>query len=71
MPHIVVENLGELLVVDVMRQTKVASNLICVSFLFVEAKDGGLAKYYARFGFVPVPDDPLTLYMPIADIPDI
>ncbi|WNV05714.1 hypothetical protein RP726_04655 [Candidatus Methylospira mobilis] len=71
MPHVVVENLDELLVVYAVRQAKVAFNLIGGSFLFVDEKDDGLAKYYARFGFVPILDDPLTLCMPNADIPDI
>lgn len=60
---------GERLLLDAMECVKTASSLIGGSFLFVDAKDTELAKFYGRYGFVALPDDPLTLCMPIADIP--
>jgi len=50
-------------------QVKTASRLIGGSFLFVDAKDTELATFYARYGFVALPDAPLILCMPIADLP--
>lgn len=37
--------------------------------VFVDAKDEEAAKFYKKYGFVPFPDDPLTLCLKLADIP--
>jgi GNAT superfamily N-acetyltransferase len=58
---------GDLLV-DAMRRTKQVSNQVGGVFLFVDAKDQKAAEFYRHFGFVPLPDDPLTLAMPMASI---
>lgn len=60
---------GELLLLDAMAQAKVASRIIGGSFLFVDAKTTELAVFYARYGFVALPDNPLSLCMLIASIP--
>jgi len=60
---------GELLLLDAMAQAKVASRMIGGSFLFVDAKTTELAVFYARYGFVALPDNPLSLCMLIAGIP--
>ncbi|HUR45540.1 MAG TPA: GNAT family N-acetyltransferase [Candidatus Saccharimonadales bacterium] len=36
--------------------------------LFVDAKDSQIQSYYERFGFVPLPDDPLLLFLPLQTI---
>jgi hypothetical protein len=61
---------GERLLLDAMTRVKSAANLIGGSFLFVDAKDVVLAEFYARYGFIALPDDPLTLCMRISDIPE-
>lgn len=33
--------------------------------LFVDAKDEEAKRYYERFGFVPLPDNPLQLFLPL------
>jgi hypothetical protein len=35
---------------------------------FVDAKDEGAAGFYRHFGFIPLPDNPLELFLPIATI---
>ena len=35
---------------------------------FVDAKDSGAALYYRKFGFIPLPDNPLELFLPIDTI---
>ncbi|WP_347989813.1 GNAT family N-acetyltransferase [Methylomonas sp. AM2-LC] len=59
---------GERLLLDAMYQVKAASGLIGGSFLFVDSKDTELS-FYTRYGFVPLADSPLTLCMPITQIP--
>jgi predicted GNAT family N-acyltransferase len=58
---------GDLLV-DAMRRTKQVSNQVGGAFLFVDAKDQKAAEFYRHFGFMPLPDDPLTLAMPMSSI---
>ena len=36
--------------------------------LFVDAKDEQAAAYYAQFGFTPLEDSPLTLFLPIQTV---
>ena len=33
--------------------------------LFVGAKDNAAKAYYQRFGFVPLPENPLQLFLPL------
>ncbi|HEX8612848.1 MAG TPA: GNAT family N-acetyltransferase [Telluria sp.] len=37
--------------------------------VFVDAKDEAAATFYKKYGFIPFPDDPLTLCLKSADIP--
>lgn len=60
---------GERLLLDALEQVKTASRVIGGSLLFVDAKDTELAGFYARYGFVNLPSDPLILVMPIDEIP--
>ena len=39
-----------------------------VMLFFVDAKDDVAATYYRQFGFIPLPDDPLELFLPIGTI---
>jgi hypothetical protein len=36
--------------------------------LFVDAKDEAAKSWYRRFGFVPLPDHPLQLFLPLTTI---
>jgi hypothetical protein len=36
--------------------------------LFVDAKDDAATAYYEQFGFVPLPDNPLQLFLPLQTI---
>ena len=60
---------GQRLLLDAMIRVKTVSRQIGGSFLFVDAKDAVLVKYYARYGFVALPDNPLVLCMAVADMP--
>jgi GNAT superfamily N-acetyltransferase len=37
----------------------------------VEAKDEGARRFYEREGFLPLPDQPMKLFRPMADIEEL
>lgn len=59
---------GELLLFDAMLRAKDASNIIGGQFLFVDAKDEIGAGFYKQYGFLPLPQTPLTLAIPMSRI---
>ncbi|CAE6691376.1 GNAT family N-acetyltransferase [Candidatus Nitrotoga fabula] len=61
---------GADLLVDAMYRAKQVSDQVGGAFLFVDAKDQTAANFYSHFGFIPLPDDPLTLVMPMSTIRD-
>lgn len=64
------KGLGGELLVDAMHRVKQVSQQAGGPFLFVDAKDEEAAGFYRHFGFVPLPDDPLTLVIPMSMIDD-
>lgn len=56
--------LGGALLADAMSRT--ASSEIAAYALVVDAKDEGAAAFYRHHGFVPLPNSPLTLFLPLA-----
>lgn len=62
------QGLGALLMMHAMDRAKaVAENTGIVDF-FVDAKDLPAQAYYLRYGFIPLPDDPLRLFLPLATL---
>jgi len=49
------------------RVLRVAEHLGIIGF-FVDAKDVEAAMYYKQFGFIPLPDNSLELFLPLATI---
>lgn len=62
--------IGESLLVDAMIRAKKVSLEIGGFALFVDAKDGDVADFYKKYGFVQLPSDPLILLIPFKNIPD-
>jgi predicted GNAT family N-acyltransferase len=62
---------GGILLTDAMTRAKYVASQTGGIALFVDAKDNEAARFYAHYGFEPFPDDPLTLCIPIASIPDL
>jgi len=61
--------LGKLLVVDAMRRTLAIREHAGIIGMFVDAKNHEAADYYEhKFGFIPLPEDPLNLFLPIHTI---
>lgn len=60
------KGLGELLLVDALTRARRIHQDVGVVGLFVDALDQKAAGFYTRFGFLPTPDDPLMLFLPVA-----
>jgi GNAT superfamily N-acetyltransferase len=60
------QGLGELLLVDAITRTRLVLEHIGVHALFVDAKDKPAAGFYRKYGFRPLPSDPLRLVLPLA-----
>ncbi|HYT48735.1 MAG TPA: GNAT family N-acetyltransferase [Burkholderiales bacterium] len=60
------QGLGELLLVDAITRTRSVLEHVGVHALFVDAKDREAAGFYRRYGFRPLPSDPLRLVLPLA-----
>ena len=56
---------GKDLVLLAMKKTAEGAAIVGLAGLFVDAKDENVAGFYGRFGFIPLPDRPLTLFLPI------
>ena len=62
------QGLGSLMTLYAMdRARSVAENTGIVGF-FVDAKDAQAQAYYLRYGFIPLADDPLSLFLPLATL---
>ena len=59
---------GRRLLMDAFRRAAQASQAVAALALIVDAKDQGAAAFYANYGFAPLGDDPLRLYLPMATI---
>ena len=62
------QGLGALVMLHAMdRARSVADNAGIVGF-FVDAKDTQAQAYYLRYGFIPLVNDPLRLFLPLATL---
>ena len=60
------QGLGELLLLDAITRTQLVLKHVGVHALFVDAKDKPAAGFYRKYGFRPLPSDPLRLVLPLA-----
>ena len=60
--------LGERLLIDALQRCHAASRAVGSVAVIVEAKDADVAAFYARYGFVAFPDQPLRLFLPMKTI---
>ncbi|HLB31412.1 MAG TPA: GNAT family N-acetyltransferase [Gammaproteobacteria bacterium] len=63
------QGLGGALLADAM--SRAVSSEIAAYALVVDAKDEGSAAFYLHHGFIPLPDSPLTLFLPLATVTKI
>jgi GNAT superfamily N-acetyltransferase len=62
------QGLGKLLLIAAMKRFIEVFDSAGGIGLFVDAKDHAAKAYYERFGFVPLPDNPLLLFLPLQTI---
>ncbi|MEK6773901.1 MAG: GNAT family N-acetyltransferase [Bdellovibrionota bacterium] len=63
------QGLGKLLMVDAMKRVQTASELIGVYAFLVDAKDDSAKNFYLKYGFTPLIDEPMTLFLPLTNFP--
>lgn len=59
------QSIGALLLVDALKRIIRVANDVGVTLVLVDAKDDPAASFYQHFGFVPLPEDPLRLALPV------
>ena len=62
------QGLGKLLLIAAMKRFVEVFDSAGGVGLFVDAKDNQAKAYYERFGFVPLPESPLLLFLPLETI---
>ena len=62
------EGLGTLMMIHAMRRALQVADSAGIIGFFVDAKDEAASRYYRRFGFIPLPDDPHKLFLPLATL---
>ncbi len=62
------EGLGKLMMIHAIRRALQVADSAGIIGLFVDAKDEAASRYYRRFGFIPLPDDPHRLFLPLATL---
>src|SRR5262249_14170007 len=59
------KGLGKALLKDVVLRTMQAAEIAGLKLLLVHAKDEAAADFYSKYGFEPVLNDPLKLFLPV------
>lgn len=62
------KSVGELLLVDALRRSLVMSRQIASAAVIVDAEDERAHEFYRDFGFIPFPESPKRLCLPMATI---
>ncbi|MBM4093370.1 MAG: GNAT family N-acetyltransferase [Planctomycetes bacterium] len=65
------QGVGEGLLLDALRRTLDLSSELGVHAVEVDAQDDAAAAFYRKYGFAPLLDDPLHLYLPVSTVRDV
>lgn len=60
--------LGGLLLIDALRRSLDATRTVASAVVLVEAKDDVVSRFYAGHGFLPLPEQPRRLFLPMRTI---
>lgn len=59
------QGLGAIMMVESMKRCLETANNIGIIGVFVDAKNAKARDYYEQFGFIPLREDPLALFLPL------
>ena len=65
------EGLGAILIADVLQRIALASQAMAVYAVVVDALNNRAAEFYRQFGFIPLPSQPLKLFLPMQSVATI
>ena len=60
--------LGRMLLVDAIKRTIAASDIMAIHAVIVDAKNNAAKQFYEGFGFAPMQDNPMRLFLPLGSI---
>ena len=62
------QGVGRMLLADAIKRTVNASATLAIHAMIVDAKENVAKRFYMNFGFVPLQDDPMRLFLPLGAI---
>lgn len=62
------QKLGKYMMVNAIERTLLISKNIGIIGFFVDAKNMAATRYYEQFGFMPLPDNMLQLFLPLTNL---
>ena len=62
------QGIGELLLLEALKQSLLGSERVASFAVFVEAKDEKAAGFYRKYGFIELPEDKRKLFLPMKTI---
>lgn len=62
------QGLGSILLADALQRIVLASQVMAVYAAVVDALDDHAAEFYQQFGFIPLPSQPLKLFLPMDSV---
>lgn len=66
--HMQGKGLGGLLMMNALERIAEIANQVGLAAVVVDAKNEAVARFYERFGFVPLPEKPLQLFLSTATL---
>ncbi len=65
------QGIGAVLLADALQRSVQASQVMAVYSVVVDALNEQVAEFYLRFGFIPLPSQPLKLFLPLDSVTDL
>lgn len=62
------QGLGSILLADALQRIVQASQVMAVFAVVVDALNNRAAEFYRQFGFIPLPNQPLKLFLPMDSV---
>ena len=59
------QGLGAILIADALQRIAMAGQVMAVYAVVVDVLDESAAEFYRQFGFIPLPSQPLKLFLPM------